>query len=96
VPSITLALSTQDRPAPGVAAALCAVLFVMHTTAVREWIYGLQAAAGNSGRVVLADSEWVNLGGDESLTVPAGELDLAALAVIQERLARMRKDADGG
>jgi hypothetical protein len=95
VPSITFALSTEDRPVPGVDAALCAGLFVMHATPVRNWILETRTAAGNHGVVVLADHEWVNTGGFQSLTVPASEADINALGSIREKPRTTRETTDG-
>ena len=89
MPSITLAMSDDDHPVPGVDCALAAGLFVMHATAVRDWIYQQRAANGNRGLIVMADDEWVNPGGGyQSLTVPVSELDLDALDVIREEMRR--------
>lgn len=83
--SITFALADDEHPVPGIDALLAAVLFVMHAPAVRDWIRQQRAAARNRGLVVIADDEWVNPGGYESLTVPATQPDLWALAEIRAK-----------
>lgn len=90
--SITFALSTDDRPVPGIDALQAAVLFVMHAPPVRKWIRETRAAAGNHGLIVIADDEWVNPGGFESLTVPASKIDTDALNSIRGKLARTGKE----
>ncbi len=92
MPSITFALSTEERPVPGIDALAAAVLFVMHAPPVREWIRETRAAAGSSGLIVIADDDWLNTGGCESLTVPASGLDLNALSLIRERVMRTGKE----
>lgn len=91
--SITFALSTDDRPVPGIDALQAAVLFVMHAPPVRKWIRETREAAGNHGVIVIADDEWLNTGGYESLTVPASKLDTEALNSVREKLAGARKEA---
>src|SRR5712691_5075755 len=86
--SITFAMSDEDHPVPGIDCALGAVLFVMHVPAVRAWILEQRTAAGGQGLIVIADDDWANPGGGyQSLTVPASDADLSALAAIRAKAA---------
>jgi hypothetical protein len=92
--SITLAMSDDEHPVPGIDCALAAGLFVMHAPAVRNWIAEQRAAAGNHGLIVMADDEWVNPGGYQSLTVAASQLDVDALDSIRESFAKRRPSGE--
>jgi hypothetical protein len=83
--SITFAMSDEDNPVPGIDCALAAVLFIMHAPAVRAWIYHQRRTAGNRGLIVIAADDWTNPGGFGSLTVPASDADLKALAGIRAK-----------
>lgn len=87
MPSITLALSDDEHPVPGIDCALAPGLFIMHVRVVQQWIAELRAAYGNCGLVVIADDEWTNPGGYESLTIAASRPDINALQAIRQRLA---------
>lgn len=87
--SITFAMRDEDHPVPGFDCSLAAVLFVMHAPAVRDWLREQRIAAGDRGLLVIADDEWVNPGGYQSLTVPASEADMAALGVTRRKIAEL-------
>lgn len=97
MPSITLALSTDGSPVPGIDCALAPGLFVTHAVPVRDWIMRQRAAVGNHGVIVIADDEWTDPGdGGASLTVPASQADIDELHAIRERLARETGRDDAG
>lgn len=94
IKSITLALSTENNPVPGIDCTLATSLFIMHAQPVQNWIAMQRARYRNQRLVVIADDAWRNTTGVPSLTIPAGQMDLNVLAAIRERLARTKEAKD--
>ena len=94
--SITFALSTDEQPVPGIDALRAPVLFVLVRRRVQNWIGATRDAVGRHGVIVIADDDWVNPDpeGIASITVPAGELDVEALAAIRRKLAKTGKEGE--
>jgi hypothetical protein len=94
--SLTLAVSTAEQPVPGIPYDLGRShgMFVLHATAVRMWVD--EQTRGRAGLIVIADDDWVNRGGVESLTIPGvPDRDLATLAQLRRRLAGRLWPHDG-
>jgi hypothetical protein len=78
--SITLALRDEHHPVPGIAASLAADLLAMRAAPVHAWI---RSRATYGGVIVIADDEWANPCGFETLEIPADQIDVNALNMIK-------------
>jgi hypothetical protein len=86
--SITLASTDWSGKVPGFDAEQAADCAFMHDPTVRAWI-AEQRAKGTPAepvRILVADDEWVNPGGAESLTFPVHPRDAEAVADIRWEL----------
>jgi hypothetical protein len=98
--SITLVSTDWSGRIPGFDAEQAADCAFMHDPTVRQWI-AEQRAAGTPAdpvRILVADDEWVNPSGVESLTFPVDPRDMETAESIRRELAPPppRKAASGG
>ena len=81
--SVTLvSVHEGDEWVPGFAAGRMKEAFFMRDTTVRAWLVARRAEDGD---VIVADEEWTNHGGLESLMVPVGPHDLAMVERNRQR-----------
>lgn len=83
--SLTLVSTDWSGKIPGFDAEQAGACAFMHDPAVRQWITE-QLAAGTPGepaRILIADDEWANPGGTESLTFPADPRDMETVEGIR-------------
>jgi hypothetical protein len=86
---VTLVSTDWSGKIPGFDAEQAKNCAFMHDPTVRRWISDQQViAALNTGsvRILIADDEWVNPGGVESLTFPVHPRDMEAVEDIRRKL----------
>jgi hypothetical protein len=87
--SITLVSTDWSGEIPGFDAEQAGGCAFMHDPTVRRWISDQQTVGAlntDHVRILVADDEWVNPGGVESLTFPADPRDMAAVEGIRREL----------
>lgn len=85
---ITLVATDWSGKVPGFDAEQAADCAFMHDPAVRRWITEQRGKGtpDDPARIIVADDEWVNPGGVESLTFPVDPRDMAAVEEVRREL----------
>lgn len=83
--SITIAVSLPDKPVPGLDCKKFQDLYCLHATGARIWVDYQRGLYGDDVLIVVADDEWANPGGYESLTIPMTDLDAQAVHDIRKK-----------
>jgi hypothetical protein len=85
---VTLVSAGWSGKVPGFDAGQAKDCMFMHDPTVRRWIAERQAAETdeNPARIIVADDEWVNPGGFESLTFPVDPRDMEVVEGIRWEL----------
>jgi hypothetical protein len=86
--SVTLVSTDWSGKVPGFDAEQAKDCAFMHDPAVRRWIAKQRAAdtISEPTRILVADDEWVNPGGFESLTFPVDPRDMEVVEDIRREL----------